>query len=86
MIMSIIDRENGHGSGITSESIGGPGSDSVTASQPMNTSLIINNAGIVSACQMYRITLRTRTSWPSLQVVSLSSSLDQVIGSEVDHE
>ncbi|ESS10276.1 MAG: hypothetical protein A07HR60_02910 [uncultured archaeon A07HR60] len=86
MIMSTIDRENGHGSGITSGSIGGSVSDSVTASQPMNTSLIISNAGIVSACQVYRIALRIHTSRPPLQVACLSSLLDRVIGSEVDHE
>ncbi|ERH03630.1 MAG: hypothetical protein J07HR59_00751 [Halorubrum sp. J07HR59] len=86
MIMSTIDRENGHGSGITSESIGGPDSDSVTDTQSITTSLIISNHGIVSACQLYRITFRIHTSQPSLRVASLPSLRDRVISSEVDHE
>jgi hypothetical protein len=86
MIMSTIDRQNGHGSGITSECVDGPDSDSVTASQPTNTSLIISNAGIVSASQVYGIAFRIHTNRPPLQVACLSSVRDRVVGSEVDHE
>ncbi len=81
-----IDLQNGHGSGITSESISSPDLDSVSDTQSITTLLIISNAGIVSACQMYRIAFRIHTNRPPLQAASLSSLRNRVISSEVDHE
>jgi hypothetical protein len=86
MIMSTIDRENGHGSGITSECVGGSDSNSVTDTQSIDSLLFTDDSKIVLTCQLYGIAFRTHTNRPSLQVVSLSSFRDRVIGSEVDHE
>ncbi|ESS12800.1 MAG: hypothetical protein A07HR60_00270, partial [uncultured archaeon A07HR60] len=77
---------NGHDGGIKSECISGSDSDSVTDTQSIDSLLFTDDSKILLTCQLYGIAFRTHTNRPSLQVVSLSSPRDRVIGSEVAHE